>query len=57
MWRPSYTGVLQWVKTFGLTSKSRGTTEGLLTRVITYLDIHVRKIIGCNIKNRSEELK
>lgn len=57
MWRPSYTGALQLVKTFGLNPKSRGTTEGLLARVITYLDTHVRKIIGYNIKNRLEELK
>lgn len=57
MWKPSYIGTLQWVKTFGLNAKSRGTTEGLLARVMTNLDIHVRKIIGCNIKNRLEELK
>lgn len=57
MWRPSYTGTHQWVKTFGLNPKSRGTREGLLARVMTHLDIHVRNIIGCNIKNRLEELK
>lgn len=57
MWRPSYSGSLQLVKAFGLNPKSRGATEGLLMRVMTHLDIHVRKIIGCNMKNGLEEFQ
>lgn len=45
-------GLFSWLRHLDIILKA----EGFSVRGLTHLDIHIKKIVGCNIKNRLKSL-